>query len=95
MIDPSKDNFTQSLSFKEILEELEISKDNYYRALSIQKRKILKRETNSCKIKSLAGRYGHIQSFFNLYKGVTDMCRYFSKTEDQCLQVMKNNQESV
>ena len=52
MIDPSKDNFTRPLSVKEILEELEISKDNYYRALSIQKRKILKRETNSYIVKN-------------------------------------------
>ena len=34
MIDPTKDNFTQLLSVKEILDELEISKEDYYRALS-------------------------------------------------------------
>ena len=33
VIDPTKDNFIEPLSFKEILDELEISKDDYYRAL--------------------------------------------------------------
>ena len=36
-INPIEDNFTQALSVKEILDELDISKDDYYRALSIQK----------------------------------------------------------
>ena len=34
-IDPTKDNFTQALSISEIKDEIEISKDDYYRALSI------------------------------------------------------------
>ena len=29
VIDPTKDNFTQPLSIQEILDELEISKDDY------------------------------------------------------------------
>ena len=33
--DPTKDKFTQPLSIKEILDELGISKDDYYTALSI------------------------------------------------------------
>ena len=37
VIDPSKDNFTQPLSVKEILDELEISQDDYQRAFSISK----------------------------------------------------------
>ena len=52
MIDPTKENFTQPLSVKEILDELEISKDDYYRDLSISKDEYLelhlKREPNSC-----------------------------------------------
>ena len=52
VIDSTKDNFTQPLSVKEILDELEISKDDYYRALSISKDEKLelhlKREPNSC-----------------------------------------------
>ena len=42
MIDPVKDNFSLPLSVKEILDELEISKDVYYRALSISKDENLK-----------------------------------------------------
>ena len=37
VIELTKDNFTQPLSVKEILDELEISKDDYYRSLSISK----------------------------------------------------------
>ena len=52
VIDPTTDNFTQLLSVKEILDDLEISKDDYYRALSISKDEDLeldlKREPNSC-----------------------------------------------
>ena len=52
MIDKTKDNFTQTLSVKEIVEELEISKDDYYRTLSISKDEDLelhlKKEPNSC-----------------------------------------------
>ena len=36
-----KDNFTQPLNVKEIIDELEISKDDYYRALSNSKAKDL------------------------------------------------------
>ena len=52
VIGPTKDNFTQPLSVKEILDELEISKDDYHRAFSISKdddlELHLKREPNSC-----------------------------------------------
>ena len=36
-MDLRKDNFTQPLSVKEILDELEISMDDFYRVLSISK----------------------------------------------------------
>ena len=52
MIDPTKDNFTQQLSVKEILDELEIYKDEYYRALLTSKDENLelhsKRQLNFC-----------------------------------------------
>ena len=52
MIDPTKDNFIQPLSVKEVLEELEISKNDYYRDFSILKDEDLqlhlKRQTDSC-----------------------------------------------
>ena len=54
MIDPTKDNFIQPLSVIEILDELEISKDDYYRAMSISKDKNLelhlKSQPNSCTV---------------------------------------------
>ena len=37
MIDPTKDSFILPLSVKETLDELEISKDDYYRDFSISK----------------------------------------------------------
>ena len=37
VIDPTKDNSSQPLSVKETVDELEISKDDYYRALSVSK----------------------------------------------------------
>ena len=47
----AKDNFTQPLSIKEFLRELKVSKDNYYRVLSISNDEDLelyfKREPNS------------------------------------------------
>ena len=50
MIGPTKDNFTQCLSIQEILDELEVSNDNYYEALTVSKdddlELHLKRQTN-------------------------------------------------
>ena len=37
VVDPTKDNFTQPLSIQEILNDLEIFDDDYYKALSISK----------------------------------------------------------
>ena len=52
MIDPTKDNFTQPLTVKEILDESEFSKDDYYRTFSISKDEDLelhlKKEPNFC-----------------------------------------------
>ena len=100
MIDLTKDNFTQPLSIKEILDELEISSDDCYRALSISKDEDLelhlKRQPNSCFINnyfdvSLKAWQANmdIQAVFNEHKAVTYMFQYFSKTEDQCSQAMK------
>ena len=94
MTDPTKDNFTQLLSVKEILDELEILKDDYYRALSISKCEDLelhlKREPNSCFVNNYFGigfkawqANMDIEPVFNEYKTVAYMCRYFSKTEDR------------
>ena len=40
VIDSTKDNFTQPLSVQEILDKLEIPKDDYYQDLSISKVKM-------------------------------------------------------
>ena len=100
VIDPTKDNYTQPLSISEILDELEISKDDYYRALSISKDEDseihLKRQPDSYFVNNyfdvgLKAWQANmdIQPVFNEYKAVTYMCQYFSKTEDQCSQAMK------
>ena len=52
VIDPTKDNLTEPLSFKEILDGLDIFKDDYYRGLSISKDEDLefhfKRQPSCC-----------------------------------------------
>ena len=52
VMDPTKDNFTQPQSIKEILDELKISKDDYYRVLSKLKEEdlqlYLKKQAKSC-----------------------------------------------
>ena len=73
---------------------------DFSRALSISKDENLElhleRQPNSCFVNN----YFHIglkawqanmevQPVFNEYKGVTYMCQYFSKTEGQCSQAMK------
>ena len=88
------------MNVKEILDELEISKADYYRAVSISKDENLelhlKRKPNSC----FANNYFdvdlkawqeniYIQPVFNEYKAVRYMCQYFSKTEDRCSRAMK------
>ena len=82
MIDPTKDNFTQPLSIQEILDELGISKDDYYKALSRSKDKnlelYLKRQANSCFVNNYFGLKAwqanmDIQPVFKEYKAVTFM----------------------
>ena len=88
MIDPTKDNFTQPLSLKKILDELKISKDDYYRAMSISKDEDLelhlKGKPNPCFLSNYfdvglkAWQVNmDIQPVFNEYKAVTYMCQYF------------------
>ena len=56
VIDPTKDNLTEPLSFKEILDGLDIFKDDYYKGLSISKDEDLefhfKRQPNYCFVDS-------------------------------------------
>ena len=88
MIDLIKDNFTLPPSVKEVLDKLESSKDDYYRAISISKDEqlelYLKKETNSCFVnnyfnvgfKAWRANMG-IQPVFNEYKALKYTCQYF------------------
>ena len=90
MIDPTKENFTQPLCIKVLLDELKISKDDYYRAFSISKdvdlEMHLKRQPNSCFVnkyfdvglKALQANID-IQPVSNAYKAVAYMCIFFQK----------------
>ena len=88
LMDPTKDNFTQPLSIKEILDKLEISSDDYYRTLPISKDEDLelhlKRQPNSCFVNNYFD-VGlktwqdniDIQPVFKEYKAMTYMCQCF------------------
>ena len=100
VIDPGKENYVQPLTIKAILNELEILEDDYYKALSISKdddlELHLKRQPNSCFVNNyfddgLRAWQANmdIQPVFNEYKAITYMCSYFSKSEDQCSQAMR------
>ena len=74
--------------------------DDHCRTLPISKDEDLelhlKGQLNSCFVKNYFDvglkvwqTNMEIQPVFNEYKAVTYMCKYFSKTEDQCSQAMK------
>ena len=92
--------FVQPLSIPEILAELQIADDYYYRALSISKddgfKLHLKRNPDSCFVNNyfndwLKAKQANmdIQLILNEYKAVTYMWSYISKCEDCCSQVIK------
>ena len=95
VIEPTKKKFIQPLRVQEILDKLQISKADYYRALSISKDEDLElhliRQPNfwfvddyfDVGLKVWQANMD-IQLAFNEYKVVTYMCQYFSKTKDQC-----------
>ena len=100
IIDPTRDNFSQPLSVQEIQDESEIFKADYNRVLSISKDEHLelhlKRQPNSCFVNSYPDgglkdcpANMDIQPVFNEYKSTTYMRIYFSKTEKQCSEAMK------
>ena len=100
IVDPSQDNFEQPPTIPEILSELEIEEDDYYRALSISKDNDyelhLIRPPNSCFVNNyfdvgLCAWQANmdIQPVFNQYKAVLYVCSYFAKAEDQCSEAMK------
>ena len=99
-IDPSKENHQPPLTIKEILLELSISTEEYYRALSISEDidypPHLIWPPNLCFVNNYF-RDGlkawqanmDIHPVFSEYKAVTYMCSYFSKFKDQCSAAMK------
>ena len=99
IINPEKDNFEQVSDIKDILQELGISEQEYYEALSTSSdadfQIHLKRPPNSCFVNNyfdeglLAWKANiDIQPVFNHYKAVTYMCAYFSKSEDGVSEAM-------
>ena len=100
VIDPSREDFESPLSVLEILDQLNITEDQYYNALSISTdtdfQLHLKRPTNSCFVNNyfVEGLQAweaniDIQSVINPHKAVTYMCAYFSKSEDESSEAMK------
>ena len=82
MINPTKDNFTQTVTNKEILDGLKNSKDNYYRAWSISEDEDLEMDLNREPNSYFADNYFDaalktwqtsmdIQPIFNKYKVTT------------------------
>ena len=97
--DPTRSDFQEVDSIKEILDRLEINETEYYAALSISDDNDfqihLKRPPNSCFVYNyfteglLAWEANlDIQPVFNHYKAVAYMCAYLSKSEDECSQAM-------
>ena len=99
-LNPHKPNSKSNMSVIEILNELEITEEDYYKALSISLDddfKIhLRRPPNSCFVNnyneiSLRAWVANIdiQPVFNYYKAVSYMCSYFSKSETESSLAMK------
>ena len=91
VIDPTKKNFTQPLSVKEILDELEISKDDLYRALSISKNEDLelnlKREPNSCFVNNCFEPLSVKEILDELEISKDDLCRVLSVSKNEDLEL--------
>ena len=100
ILDRRKENFVMVPTISEILQQLNITLEDYYNASSISSDNDfqihLKRQPNECFINSYfveglqawKANIG-IQSVFNHYKAVTYMCVCFSKAENEISEVMK------
>ena len=100
ILDPQKVNYIERKSISKILAELLITEQEYYHALAISAdtdfQIHLKRFPNSCFINNyfIDGLRAweanlDIQPVFNHYKAVSYMCAYFSKSEDESSEAMK------
>ena len=99
-IDPEKDNYREVLSIDEILKELQITKDSYYKCLEVSPDSSyqinFKRTPRSCFTNNyfeeglLAWEANiDIQPVLDYYKAVAYMCAYLSKSEDESTEAMK------
>ena len=99
ILNPFKENF-EEVSSIHILMELNITEEEYYNALSISSDSDfqihIKREPNACFINNFfieklqAWKANiDIQPVVNHYKAVTYMCAYFSKSEHETSEAMK------
>ena len=86
ILDPSKPDFVEPKDINCILEEIGITRDDYYEALKI----------STCFVNNyfneglLAWKANiDIQPVINHYKAVAYMCAYFSKSEDEASEAMK------
>ena len=94
IIDQTKDNFIKSLSVKGILDEIEISKNDYFRILSITKDEDLELHlkkpnfyfSNNYFDVGLQAWQANvdIQTVLSECKAVTCMYQFFKKIQDQC-----------
>lgn len=93
-LDPSKSKYIEHKSIKEILDELHINENEYYKSLSISTSDDfevhLYRPPNSCFINNYnpvmlrAWKANmDLQPVFNYYKAVSYMAAYFSKSESE------------
>ena len=99
ILNPFKENF-EEVSSIHILMELNITEEEYYNALSISSDSDfqiqIKREPNACFINNFFVEGSQawkanidIQPVVNHYKAVTYMYAYFSKSEDETSEAMK------
>ena len=100
IIDPTKDNYEEPETISEILNKLELTEEEYYNALSISRDNDheihLKRPPNSCFVNNYFAEglraweaNMDVQPVFNQNKAVTYICKYVSKSEDECSKAMK------
>ena len=100
IIDPRKENYVSPKSIPEIPQELLLTEQEYYNALAISTdndfQVLMKRFPNSCFIDNYFAdglraweANLDIQPAFNHYKAVSYMCAYFSKSEDESSEAMK------
>ena len=104
ILDPRKEKFVVMPTISEILQQLNITPEDYYNALSISSDNDFqihsKHQPNECFINNYFvegfqawGANIDIQPVFNHYKAVTYMCAYFSKTENETSEAMKQAAE--